>query len=354
MTLIYKLLGIFILIASLIVGWFWQSVNQFSSTPVNVPQGKLDFTIEPGSGLYAVVNELATLGVIQDASKFRWMVRFDGKDKNIQAGEYQIDASMTPRDILAMFAAGKVKQYAFTIVEGWTFKQLLTAIGSNKHLKQTLNGKSVEQVMTGLGYSGEHPEGRFLPDTYHFPAGTSDNDFLKRAYQALETTLADEWQKRADDLPYKSAYEALIMASIVEKETAVAAERTHIAGVFVRRIKKNMRLQTDPTVIYGMGEKYDGNLRKRDLRKDTPYNTYRRKGLPPTPIALPGAAAINAALNPDNNTSLYFVAKGDGSHYFSETVEEHNKAVRQYQIRKRKTDYRSTPVMNPDPKVVPK
>ena len=343
MNLLYKLAGVLFLVISLIVGWFWQSLNTFSHTPIKLEQPSVEFTIPLGSSLSQIAYQLEKQLIINDASKFRWMIKLDGNDKAVQAGEYELTQGMTPQDLLALFVSGKVKQYSFTIVEGWSFKQLMIALSSSEQLKHTLQGQHSEAIMAELGFDGEHPEGRFLPDTYHFPSGTTDKAFLLRAHKAMEIALEEEWQNKSGELPYKTAYEALTMASIVEKETAVPSERKAIAGVFVQRLFKRMRLQTDPTVIYGMGDSYKGNLRKKDLKKDTPYNTYRRKGLPPTPIAMPGRAAINAALHPENTKALYFVAKGDGSHYFSETVEEHNKAVRKYQIRQRSADYRSTP-----------
>ena len=343
MNLIYKLAGVAFIILSLVVGWFWQSLNSFSSFPIRLASESVTFNVVPGSSIAKIAYQLERDSIISDASRFRWMVKLDGGDKSIKAGEYELKQGMTPKDLLVLFVSGKVKQYAFTIVEGWSFKQLLEALVSNTHIEHTLKGKSEAEVMTALGYEGQHYEGRFLPDTYHFPSGSTDVAFLKRAYQAMVRVLEEEWSMREKDLPYKNSYDALIMASIVEKETGIASERKEIAGVFVRRLEKRMRLQTDPTVIYGMGDEYQGNLRKKDLIKDTPYNTYRRNGLPPTPIALPGRAAINATLHPAKTNALYFVAKGDGSHYFSETVTEHNKAVRKYQIKQRKADYRSSP-----------
>jgi len=343
MGMVFKLFGFAILGLSIFLGWFWQSYNHFVSTPIILSQSNTDFTISSGSSLSSVANSLQSQGIISDASLFLWMIKFSDGETSIQAGEYVIESGMTPRDIAFIFVSGKVKQYSFTIVEGWSFKQLIVALGANSHLQHSLQGKSNAEIMEIIGHPGEHPEGRFLPDTYHFPAGSSDKLFLQRAYDAMDKVLQKEWQNRKTGLPYKTPYEALTMASIVEKETGVVHERKQIAGVFVRRLEKKMRLQTDPTVIYGMGDSYTGNLRKKDLKKDTPYNTYRRKGLPPTPIALPGEAAINAALHPHDAETLYFVAKGDGSHYFSETIEAHNKAVRKYQIRQRKANYRSAP-----------
>jgi UPF0755 protein len=217
-------------------------------------------------------------------------------------------------------------------VEGWTFRQLLSALRRHEAVRDTLDGLSDEAIMARLGYPGKHPEGRFLPETYQFPRGTSDLEFLRRAYDGMQRALAAAWQGRAEDLPLDSPHEALVLASIVEKETGLASERARIAGVFVRRLRRGMRLQTDPTVIYGLGEAFDGNLRRRDLAADTPYNTYTRAGLPPTPICLPGKAAIEAVMHPAHGTSLYFVARGDGSHQFSDTLEAHNRAVQKYQL----------------------
>ncbi len=354
MGLVYKFLGVVVLVASLVAGWFWQSYSQYEHNITGFSGGDKVFVIKSGSAISTVVNQLISDGIINDRSRFMWMINQNEKSRNIQAGEYIISPSMTPGDILLNFISGKVKQHSFTVVEGWSFKQMLVAISASDKLKHTLTDKTPKQVMKNLGYGDEHPEGRFLPDTYHFPAGMSDKLFLQRAYQSMQKVLNDNWEKRAKNLPYKNAYEALILASIVEKETGVAREREQIAGVFVRRLQKRMRLQTDPTVIYGMGDKYKGNLRRKDLKKDTPYNTYRRKGLPPTPIALPGAAAIKAALHPADGKELYFVAKGDGSHYFSATIAEHNKAVRKYQIRGRKKNYRSSPMQTPKPAPVNK
>lgn len=346
MNLVFKIIGSIVLGLSLFLGWFWQSYNQFVSTPVNFTQSSIVMTIPSGASVTSVANSLVTKGIIQDKSLFLWMFKFSDAKTSVQVGEYVIKPDMTPRNIMDIFVEGKVKQYPFTIVEGWSFKQMIVALGENTHLKHNLVDKSDKEIMDAIGHGGEHPEGRFLPDTYHFPAGSSDTLFLKRAYDAMEAVLEKEWLTRSAGLPYKTAYEALIMASIVEKETGVASERKQIAGVFVRRLQKKMRLQTDPTVIYGMGDKYTGNIRRKDLKKDTPYNTYRRKGLPPTPIALPGEAAIHAALHPHDDKTLYFVAKGNGTHHFSETMKAHNKAVRKYQIRQRKKDYKSSPATN--------
>jgi UPF0755 protein len=261
----------------------------------------------------------------------------------IQAGTYRIMTGTTPPALLKQIVEGRVAQFGLTLVEGWNIYQVMDAIERSDSLKHTLRGMSNAQIMERLGRPAEHPEGRFFPETYKFPKGLTDLAFLQRAYRLMEERLAYEWEQREPGLPYKSPYEALIMASIVEKETGLASERRQIAGVFVRRLKKGMRLQTDPTVIYGLGVGFDGNLRRRDLLADNPYNTYRKAGLPPTPIAMPGADAIHAALHPAPGNALYFVARGDGSHHFSATLEEHNGAVIKYQLKGKPRPFSSSP-----------
>jgi len=279
-----------------------------------------------------VAFDLEQKGVISNALYFRSMARLSGQAAKIQAGEFLIPSQMTPVQLLALFVSGKVTQYSLTLVEGWTFREMMKIVSEHKSLTHTLSGLSGKEVMQKLGVPDQHPEGRFFPDTYHFPKGTTDLAFLTRAYSAMSKHLAREWEKREKNLPYKSAYEALIMASIVERESGLAEERPKVAGVFVRRLQKRMRLQTDPTVIYGMGERFDGNIRRRDLKEATPYNTYVIKGLPPTPISMPSAESIDAALHPAKGDALYFVATGnvDGSSKFSVTLEQHNRAVRDY------------------------
>jgi UPF0755 protein len=249
----------------------------------------------------------------------------------LKTGEYEIDKGVTAPAILALLASGKTRQYTITFPEGWAYRQILEAIQKHPALQKTqVNG---ETLLLGLGSEQTHPEGLFFPDTYFFEKNTTDATLLKRAYQRMRMILNEEWQQKQPDLPLESPYQALILASIVEKETAVAQERPLIAGVFLRRLKQGMPLQTDPTVIYGMGADYQGNIRSQDLKTPTPYNTYLIKGLPPTPIALPGREAIHAVLHPVSGKSLYFVAKGDGSHVFSATLKEHNKAVARYQLK---------------------
>lgn len=292
----------------------------------------MDFTIEPGMSLQSISTRLREMGLIKQPYYLVIEARRTRKDGKLKAGEYVISPGTTPRQLLDQFVIGKVKQYGLTIIEGWTFAQLMETIGNNTILTHTLNAADNSSVMSALGYPELSPEGQFFPDTYYFPRGTTDLDFLQRANHAQQEILAQEWEQRAENLPYKTPYEALIMASLVEKETGLTEERAEIAGVFVRRLQKGMKLQTDPTVIYAMGKNFDGNLRRQDLTIDSPYNTYVYTGLPPTPIALPGRDAIHAALHPADNNTLYFVARGDGSHHFSETLNEHNKAVARYQL----------------------
>jgi len=341
-----KLSTVLLLIAAVAVTWIWFDVNQYLDEPLPVEQTQA-YEIKPGANFVRVVNELKLAGLISQSRYLRWYGRLTGKARQIKAGEYEIPVGLTPRQLLDMMVIGKVRQYALTLVEGWNFRQVMDAVHSHPSLEHTLQGLNDTAIMTQLGYADEHPEGRFLPDTYHFPKGLSDVAFLQRAYDAMAQTLAQEWEERAAGLPLRSPYEALILASIVEKETGLASERQAIAGVFVRRLERGMRLQTDPTVIYGMGERYDGNIRRQDLLEDTPYNTYRRAGLPPTPIAMPGREALHATMHPDESQNIYFVSRGDGSHHFSATLEEHNNAVIKYQLKGRKKPFSSyTPPTN--------
>jgi UPF0755 protein len=337
---------LFMFLAGAAVAWLWFDVNQYLDEPMPIEQSQ-SYELKPGSNFVRVVNELKQAGLISQSRYLRWYGRLTGKARRIKAGEYELTVGLTPRQLLDMMISGKVRQYALTLVEGWNFRQVMDAVHSHPSLEHTLQDLDNAAIMTQLGHSDEHPEGRFLPDTYHFPKGLSDVAFLQRAYKAMAQTLAQEWEGRAVGLPLQTPYEALILASIVEKETGLASERQAIAGVFVRRLEKRMRLQTDPTVIYGMGERYNGNIRKQDLLEDTPYNTYRRYGLPPTPIAMPGREAIHATLHPDDSQNIYFVSRGDGSHHFSATLEEHNNAVIKYQLKGRKQPFSSyTPPSN--------
>ena len=331
-SILFKMLGIFILIGSFAGAWVYMDIKSVAETPLNVGNQPLSYTVVPGANLRDVARDLGGRGIVSRPTYLVWWARLQGKAHTIKAGEYTLSPGMTAMQLLDNMAAGKMAQYSLTLVEGWTFKQMMAAINAHPALTHTLTGLTGDQVMTRLGWPDQHPEGRFYPDTYSFSRGLSDVVFLQRAYRMMEQRLAKEWPQRDVSVPYKTPYEALIMASIVERETVVAAERPQIAGVFVRRLKIGMALATDPTVIYGVGDSFDGNLRKRDLQTDTPYNTYLRRGLPPTPIAMPGGDAIHAALHPAPGKTLYFVARGNGTHHFSETLQEHNNAVRKYQL----------------------
>ncbi|MGH1470213.1 MAG: endolytic transglycosylase MltG [Cellvibrionaceae bacterium] len=301
------------------------------------------FIVKPGSTLTQVANQLAELGYFQHPKILSLYGRLM-KKTNIKVGEYSIADTDTPRLLLNKLISGEVVDYFVTLVEGKTFKEVLVHLHSQDKIGIELGDESkLKHFIDSLGIKEKHPEGWFFPDTYQYSMGATDKIILKQAHERMRDVLATEWDRREENLPYKNAYEALIMASIVERETGQASEREEIAGVFVRRLQKKMRLQTDPTIIYGLGDQYDGNIRRRHLTQKTPYNTYVINGLPPTPIALPGREAIYAALHPDDGKTLYFVAKGDGSHQFSETLEAHNKAVREYQIKRRKKDYQSAP-----------
>ena len=329
LILIGSLLLILLLAAGGVLALQFRS---FLNSPVNVAEGGEPFEIVAGASFRAVSEELARRNVIDRPVFFRLYARWKGKTGSIQAGEYLVAKGTTPVDLLGQFTSGNVRLYSFTIIEGWNQWELLDALRSHPRIESGLTEEDWASLLEDLGAPTLHPEGLFLPETYHFPRGTTDRALLKQAYEHMQEALAEEWAARDSELPIATPYEALILASIVEKETARADERARIAGVFVRRMQKRMRLQTDPTVIYGIGKDFNGNLTRRDLRTDTPYNTYTRHGLPPTPIALPGRAAIHAALHPADGEELYFVATGlgDGSHAFSATKEEHDKAVAEY------------------------
>ena len=308
-----------------------------------VTKTPLIVSFEKGRPLSSFFSKLENARVVGDSRFVMLVAKLSGKARKAKAGDYELSSEMSSLDVLNLLVLGKTVKYKITLVEGHNIKETLRRIASNEKLIQDLPS-NIDDLMPFLGLTG-HPEGRFFPDTYLFDRNTRASEILVRSQVRLEKVLAEQWQKKEEGLPYKSAYEALIMASIVEKETAAPEERERIAGVFVRRLEKRMRLETDPTVIYGLGDRYKGNIRRKHLREKTAYNTYRMKGLPPTPIAMVGKEAIYAALHPAEGDELFFVAQGDGRHYFSSTLAEHNKAVREYQINKRKpaAEYRSTP-----------
>ena len=288
-----------------------------------------------GSSIRTLANQLIEKDLLENKYYLLIWGKLNRQETRLQAGEYVITPGLSLARLLNNMVAGNVVQHDLVLIEGYTFRQILQTIWQNSRITKQLENLSDEEIMTALGHEGEHPEGRFYPDTYYISRGVTDIELLNRAYDEMARILQEEWQQRAENLPLKSSYEALILASIVEKESAIAEERPLIAGLFINRLRKKMRLQTDPTVIYGI-ENYDGNIRFRDLRKDTPYNTYTRHGLPPTPIALAGREAIHATLHPDKTNYLYFVAYGDGSgkHVFSTNLKDHEKAVDRYQRKK--------------------
>jgi UPF0755 protein len=335
------LLEVGLVLAGLLLGASAWKIHSALQQPLNITQEEL-LDVPNGTTPTGTLNRLEADGLIEDAFWLRVYWRFNLAGQPLHSGEYRMVPGMTMEGLIGVWKRGEVVQYSVTLVEGWNFRQVRAALAKDEKLQQTLAGLSDSQVMDRLGHSGIFPEGRFFPDTYRFVRGTSDVDLLKKAYDRLEEVLAREWAQRAADVPYKQPYQALIMASLIEKETGVPQERGQIAGVFVRRLRLGMLLQTDPTVIYGLGDRYTGKLTRAHLKEPNPYNTYLVPGLPPTPIAMVGREAIHAALNPADGNSLYFVARGDGSHVFSDDLETHNNAVREYQL-KRRADYRSSP-----------
>ncbi|PJE79927.1 Endolytic murein transglycosylase [invertebrate metagenome] len=332
------IIGLFFSALLAAVGMY--TLHWYSEQPVNIMQEQ-DFTLEKGESLGSVARHLEKLQVISDARYFIVFVKIAGFSRDLHAGDYRITTDMSYGELLAMFVQGQVRYYSVTLVEGTTFYEALDLLNQQAKLSHPLQEEELTRFLQGLPVSG-HPEGLFYPDTYYFHAGATVSSVLQRAYDRLQRVLNEEWAKKVEDLPLTSSYEALILASLIEKETGAAFERPDISGVFIRRLKQRMKLQSDPTVIYGMGALYDGQLNRRMLREKTPYNTYVIRGLPPTPIALVGREAIHAALHPAEGKSLYFVAKGDGTHYFSNSLVEHNRAVRKYQVMQRRSDYRST------------
>ena len=318
--------SLFLLMAVLAAGVVW-----FALSPVSLVRSPLEFDIRPGLTLRQAATELATAGVEFQPWLFAWLGRFSGRAALIKAGSYEIQQGITPWELLEKLTRGDVTQAEIVFVEGKTFRDLRTVLENNPHLRHDSLGLSDQDVLKRIGAVEPHPEGLFFPDTYLFAKQSSDLDVLRRAYRAMQRRLAVEWENRDPTIPYQSPYEALTMASIVEKETGLAADRPWVASVFTNRLRRGMLLQTDPTVIYGLGEAFDGNLRKRDLTEDGPYNTYTRPGLPPTPISMPGQASLHLVMHPPESDKLYFVARGDGSSVFSRTLEEHNRAVARYQ-----------------------
>ena len=320
-----------LLVAALLVGWGWQQHRGFADRTLQPTQPYV--LVERGDSFSRVLGKLRAAG-IDTGHDLQWQAlarQLDAAGK-LKVGEYDLGGELTPRELLLRMRSGRVVQHRLTLVEGWNFRQVRAALGRATPLEQRITDLDDAAVMAAIERAGEHPEGRFLPETYLYQRGESDLDVLARAAAAMDKALAEAWEGRAPNLPLDDPYQLLTLASIIEKETGLAAERPQIAGVFVRRLRIGMRLQTDPTVIYGIGPAYDGNIRKVDLTTDTPYNTYTRAGLTPTPIAMPGRAALQAAAHPADGDALYFVAIGDGSggHLFSATYAQHQAAVASY------------------------
>lgn len=338
--LIGLFLTAFLLIAAgLVLIW---DASVLLAQPLSLSQPQ-EIQVKPGSRLRDAVRSLKSAGAFNRSRQPIYLevwARASGDAARIKAGEYRFEPGDTASDVLRMMVEGDVVLHELRVVEGQRFRDFLDKLARHPEIEQTLDPLNATSVMRALGQEGLHPEGQFFPDTYRFPRGTRDIDLLRQAFSAMARVLEEEWANKSEDLKIRTPEEALILASIIEKETGLASERETISGVFSRRLRKGMLLQTDPTVIYGMGDAFDGDIRRRDLRTDTPYNTYTRAGLPPTPICLPGRASIRAALHPADGDSLYFVSRGDGSHYFSATLAEHEQAVRKYQLGQRS---RATP-----------
>ena len=331
MKRIKLLLWLFLLGVIALAAWF----AYYAVTPLGLQPKSQEVTIEPKSSLKSVANQLVAQGVLPEPWCFILLAKIFKKEALLQSGNYTLNKNISPYQLLLSLNNGKTTQGSITFIEGRTFDKIREKLAKNEAVKQTTTNWTEEEILRFLGSEYKVAEGLFFPDTFYFDRGATDLHILQRSYTVMQTKLERAWLNRAPNLPYQNAYEALTMASIIEKETGKASERPMIAGVFVNRLRIGMRLQTDPTVIYGIGKSYDGNIRKKDLLTDTPYNTYTRSGLPPTPIAMPGMAAIEAALHPANTKALYFVGKGDGSHVFSTNLVAHTQAVNKYQLKQK-------------------
>ncbi|POF39838.1 aminodeoxychorismate lyase [Pseudomonas laurylsulfativorans] len=340
-----------VVLAGLLLGASAWKIHSALVQPLNIAQEQL-LDVPKGTTPTRTFYRLEANGVIKDAFWLRVYWRFNLAKQPLHSGEYRLQPGMTVEGLINLWKRGEMVQYSLTLVEGWNFRQVRAALAREEKLDHSLDGLSDSQVMDKLGHAGIFPEGRFFPDTYRYVRGMSDIELLKTAYDRLDEVLAKEWEQRSSEVPYTEPYQALIMASLVEKETGVPQERGQIAGVFVRRMAMGMLLQTDPTVIYGLGDRYSGKLTRAHLKESTPYNTYMNAGLPPTPISMVGREAIHAALNPVEGSSLYFVARGDGTHVFSDDLDAHNNAVKEFQL-KRRADYRSSPAPTAMPETSP-
>ena len=320
-----------------IVAWLYYFAHHNLPLPAvsaktGLTDSAFDFTVKPGASLKALSKQLTEQNLLPEPQSFWLLGRLTNQATGIQAGSYRLDTAVTPLELLQKLNDGDVIPVSVTFIEGSTFADMRARLEKTDGVKVMLKGLSNTEVLKRIGATESYPEGLFFPDTYRFATGSTDVELLKTSYLAMKKKLDEAWAMRDKDLPYKTPYDALKMASIIEKETGKAEERPLIGAVFINRLRIPMRLQTDPTVIYGLGESYDGNIRKRDLTTDTPYNTYTRDGLPPTPIAMPGWGSLMAAVKPAASQKLYFVGKGDGTHYFSASLDEHNRAVAKYQL----------------------
>jgi UPF0755 protein len=332
MRRLLQILLLLVILAALGAGGIAWWGNKWLQQPIAGLREKTTFEVPRGASTRSVAAALQARGLLDRPQVWVAWSRLTGSDSALKAGEYELQPGLTPRGLLALLSSGQVLLHSITFIEGSTFADVRNALAANDAVLEENANRSDADIMRALGAPEVHPEGQFFPDTYRFPRGTTDLELLTIAYRRMQDELRNAWEKRARDLPLASSYEALILASIVEKETALERERAQISGVFVERLRRGMRLQTDPTVIYGMGVNYSGNIRRADLSRDTPYNTYTRPGLPPTPIAMPSRESLQAAVQPDMTGALFFVATGvgDGSHYFSKTLAEHNLAVKRY------------------------
>jgi len=335
MTKLFKIFASIIIIVLGFSIWFGIEWLRFLDTPlIATNKPPVDFVLANGTSVKSLAADLHNKGVLEKPHFFSLLVRLRSETRNLQSGEYRIEPGTTPVQLLNKLVRGQVILYPFTIVDGWTFRKITSELANNPRIEHTLQGLTDAEIMQKIGHSGEIPEGRFFPDTYKFSTNTKDIEILHAAYDLMQAKLNEAWANRTQDAPYDCPYKALIGASIIEKEAALSEERPIISGIIARRMQKNMYLQLDPTVIYGLGDKYTGKLTSEDLKKDTPFNTYIHKGLPPTPICMPSEDAIWAALHPKPGDALYFVAKGDGSHEFSATLKKHDAAIKKYQLKK--------------------
>jgi UPF0755 protein len=339
--LLSAVLAVLLLLAAAGAGGYYWLERQFRAPGPAATPARIE--VAPGASLRGVLGRLESMGTVRRAGAVQWYLRLSRRQPRILAGTYEIPPHASPAEIMALFEQGKVVLEQLTVVEGATFRDFLAALEQHPQVAHTLHGLTPAQIMTALGHPGESPEGEFFPDTYRFAGHTTDLAILALAYASMQRSLAAAWAARHPGLPLERSYQALILASLVEKEAALESERPRIAGVFVNRLRAGMRLQSDPTVVYGLGESYDGTIHTRDLLRDTPYNTYTREGLPPTPICLPGRDSLMAAVQPEDTRALYFVASGlgDGAHRFSNTLAEHNSAVQSYLIRLREQERRA-------------